>query len=92
MTEQNALRHYIAKGKRALRSGDYDRMRKIWSEACGILDSSICYKCRHDDFGYCGLRHSDMGEEEIFVRYCFPSVLASWENELNTIKQNRGIS
>lgn len=83
MTEGNALRHYLAKGKKALKSNNYDRMRKLQSEASGIIDGCPCYKCPHDDFGYCGLRHSDISEEEIFVKYCFPSVVAWWEYQLN---------
>lgn len=36
MTEGNALKHYLAKGKKALKSNDYERMRSIWNEAASV--------------------------------------------------------
>lgn len=84
MTEGNALRHYLAKGKKALKSNDYERMRSIWNEAASVIDCGLCYKCPQDDIGYCGLRrNSDISEEEKFVKYCFPSVLEWWECQLS---------
>ena len=84
MTESNALRHYLAKSKKALKSNDYERMKKICDEAASVIDCGLCYKCPQDDIGYCGLRrNSDISKEEKFVKYCFPSVLAWWEYQLN---------
>lgn len=84
MTECNALRHYLAKGKKAFKSNDYERMKKILNEATNVIDCGLCYKCPQDDIGYCGLRrNSDMSEEEKFVKYCFSSVLEWWKYQLN---------
>ena len=83
MTEGNALRHYLSKGKKALKSNDYERMKKIWNDASSIIDTGLCFRCIHDDIGYCGLRrNSDITEEEKFVKFCFPSVLEWWKNQL----------
>ena len=87
MTDGNALKHYLAKGKKALKSNDYERMKKIWNEAASVIDCGLCYKCPQDDIGYCGLRrNSDIREEEKFIKYCFPCVLAWWECQLNERK------
>lgn len=83
MTEGNALRHYLAKGKKTIKSNDYERMKTIWNEATKVIDCSSCYKCPQDDIGYCGLRYSDVSEEQKFVKYCFPSVLEWWEYQLS---------
>lgn len=87
MTEGNAFRYYLAKGQKALKSNDYERMKRIWNEAASVIDCGLCYKCPQDDIGYCGLRrNSDTSEEEKFVKYCFPSVLAWWECQLSERK------
>ena len=84
MTEMNALRYYLAKGKKALKSNDYERMKKIWNDASSVIDAGLCFCCIHDDIGYCGLRrNSDITEEEKFVKFCFPSVLKWWESQIN---------
>ena len=43
MTEMNALRHYLAKGKKALKSNDYERMKKIWNDASSVIDVGLCF-------------------------------------------------
>lgn len=93
MTEINAIRHYLSLGKRALKEGNWERAYRIWEEACRMTDTSTCYKCIHDDIGYCGLRRSNMQEREKFMRFCFPSVLKRWEDELKEIdrKKRHGI-
>lgn len=91
MTEGNALRHYISKGKKALSSGEYKRMHDIWNESSRILNSCPCYKCVHDDFGYCELRYDrTVTTEEMFVKYCFPSVIKWWEAQLKEILKRKG--
>lgn len=93
MTEGNALRHYLAKGKKAIKSNNYERMKTIWDEAANVIDCSLCYKCLQDDIGYCGLRrNSDISEEEKFVKYCFPSVLKWWECLLNELVVRKDVS
>lgn len=92
MTEVNGMRHYLSLGKKALKEGNWEKMYRIWQEASRVTDTSTCYKCMHDDIGYCGLRRSNMTEREMFVRFCFPSVLKRWEEELKEIdkKKRRG--
>ena len=92
MTEGNALRHYLAKGKKALKSNDYERIRSIWNEAANVIDCGLCYKCPQDNIGYCGLRYSDVSGEEKFVKYCFPSVLAWWKCQLNELVVRKDVS
>ena len=79
MTEQNALRHYVVKGRKALKSGDYEKMHKVWKDAQHELNVELCKYCIYDDFDYCGLRRESIDKKEMFVKYCFPSYLKSME-------------
>lgn len=81
MTEGNALRHYVVKARKALKSGDYNIMKQVWKDACKILNPEMCECCSEDDIGYCGLRRSSISEEEKFVKHCFPSFLKGLEKE-----------
>lgn len=82
MTEGNALRHYIVKGRKALKSGDYQKMKEIWNQSCKILNPDMCHCCNEDDIGYCGLRRSNLSEEDKFTKYCFPSFIKAMEKEV----------
>lgn len=76
----------LQKVKKALKSNDYERMEEIWNDASSVIDARLCYKCIHEDIGYCGLRrNTEINEEEKFVKFCFPSVLAWWECQLNEV-------
>lgn len=81
MTEGNALRHFVVKARKAIKTGDYHIMKQIWNQACEILEPDMCIHCMEDDIGYCGLRRSKISEEEKFVTYCFPSFLKAMEAE-----------
>lgn len=82
MTKQNAIRHYLSKGKKALKSNNYLLMKKIWEDASDVLDVELCDFCIQDDFGYCGLRKTNISDEEKFVKYCFPALILRWESEV----------
>lgn len=83
MTEVNALRHYISKGEKALKTKNYENMKKIWNNAADILDTQLCYKCSMDDFGYCGFRRDNtISEKDMFMEYCFPSLIKLWKKQL----------
>lgn len=90
MTEQNALRHYISKAKKARKRNNYSEMWKIYSEATGIIDVDCCYKCIQDDFGYCGLRRSHISNEERFMKYCFDGFIRDMEYMLNNLRGEYG--
>lgn len=81
MTEGNALRHYVVKGRKVLKNGDYQKMKEVWNQANKILNPNMCGCCSDDDIGYCGLRHSSISEEEKFIAHCFPSFLKAMEKE-----------
>lgn len=87
MTSQNALRHFVIKGRKALKTGDYEKMHEVWKESLNVLAMSdinpdLCHYCLEDDFGYCGLRKDNILEKDKFVRYCFPSYLKAMEEEV----------
>ena len=86
MTEKNALRHYLAKAKKAKKRNNYEEMRNIYEDATNILDVDICYKCPQDDLGYCGLRgnRSSLTWEEIFQKYCFDGFIRDMEHMLES--------
>lgn len=90
MTEQNALRHYISKAKKARKGNDYSEMWKIYSEATEIIDVDYCYKCSQDDFGYCGLRKDKISNEERFMNYCFDGFIRDMEFMLNNLREEYG--
>ena len=90
MTEQNALRHYISKAKKARKRNDYSEMWKIYSEATKITYVDYCYKCPHDDFGYCGLRKDKILNEERFMKYCFDGFIRDMEYMLNDLRGEHG--
>ena len=79
MTEQNALRHYLSKAKKARKRNNYTEMWKIYSDATRIIDVDYCYKCSQDDFGYCGLRRDKISNEERFMKYCFDGFVRDME-------------
>ena len=89
MTEQNALRHYISKAKKAQKKQNLQEMKMLIEEATKILTIGFCYKCNYDDFGYCALRNSDIQEEEKFKKYCFLAVIKEMEDMLN--EELRGV-
>lgn len=86
MTEQNALRYYLSRAKKAKIRKDYNEMWNLYSEATRVLNIDYCFKCSQDDFGYCGLRGSNILQEEIFVKYCFDGFIRDMENSLNIQK------
>ena len=86
MTSQNALRHFVIKGRKALKENDYEKMHKVWEESLKVLAISdinpdLCGNCLEDDLGYCGLRRENIPEKDKFIRYCFPSYLKAMEKE-----------
>ena len=84
MTEVNAMRHFLSKGKKALKRGSYEEMKEIHYKAVEILDCErACDVCNYDDFGYCGLRSASITDEEKFITICFPSLLKAWEEDLS---------
>ena len=83
MTEQNALRHYISKAKKAKQRNNFKEMWKLYSQATKIIDVDYCYKCPYEDFGYCRLRKSHISEEEKFIKHCFDGFIKEMENVLN---------
>lgn len=86
MTEVNAMRHFLSKGKKALKRGNYEEMKEIHCKAVEILDCErACDICSHDDFGYCGLRSASITHEEMFTTICFPSLLKAWEIDLSKL-------
>ncbi len=86
MTEQNALRHYISKAYKSQKRQEFEEMQLLWREAAGCIDIYCCDKCQYDDFGYCGLRHTDISEEEKFKKYCFNGFVRYMEDELKHLK------
>lgn len=86
MTEQNALRHYISKSKKARKRNNYLEMWKIYLEATEIIDVDYCCKCSQDDFGYCGLRKDKISNEERFMKYCFDGFIRDMEYMLNNLR------
>lgn len=89
MTEKNALRHYLSKAYKAKKRQDYDEMWKLYCKATRILDIDYCYKCIQDDFGQCGLRRSNISENEKFVKYCFDGFIRDMENMLENWSSNK---
>ena len=87
MTEQNALRHYLSKAKKARKRNNYSEMWKIYSDATRIIDVDYCYKCSQDDFGYCGLRREKISNEEQFMKYCFDGFIRDMEYMLNELQK-----
>ncbi len=88
---QNTLRHYIAKGRKALRRNDYDACHGIFEKAS---DDFLCYRlkcsnCPHDDFSYCGLRNSKLTEQQIFMLHCFPNLLKEFEKTLKNMQNKQ---
>ena len=41
-----------------------------------------CNKCNHEDFGYCGLRRSDLSDEDIFIKFCCNAMIEILKYEL----------
>ena len=78
MNKENARKHIIKKCKTAINS-------KIESSVTGATnlifeyeyDGKMCYKCDHEDFGYCGLRSSNISDFDRRIKYCLPSFLKS---------------
>lgn len=91
MTEQNALRHYISKAYKVRKRQKFEEMYSLWHEAAGCIEIYCCYKCEHDDFGYCGLRHIGISEEERFKKYCFNGFVRYMENELKFLQNSKNI-
>ena len=87
MTEQNALRHYLSKAKKARKRNNHSEMWKIYSDATMIIDVDYCYKCSQDDFGYCGLRREKISNEERFMKYCFDGFIRDMEYMLNELQK-----
>lgn len=80
MTEGNAVRHYGKQMRHALKINDFDLAYAIWCKSASEVDNSLCFKCMHDDIGYCDLRrNSTITEHEKMMKFCFPSVLKHWE-------------
>lgn len=88
MTEQNALRHYISKAYKVRKRQKFEEMYSLWHEAAGCIEIYYCDKCEHDDFGYCGLRHIGISEEEKFKKYCFNGFVKYMENELKFLQNS----
>ena len=88
MTEQNALRHYISKAYKVRKRQKFEEMYSLWHEAAGCMEIYYCYKCEHDDFGYCGLRHTNISEEDKFKKYCFNGFVKYMENELKFLQNS----
>ena len=84
MTETNAIRHALSKGKKAK---TYEQKKKIWAEFCNYYYSDMCDCCTEDDFGYCGLRKEKIPDQCKFVQYCFPSFLKYLESEIEGLKR-----
>lgn len=65
-------------------------MRMIYNEATYHINIDQCYKCKHDDLGYCYFRGSNsISEEEHFV-ICFTNWIKSMEYELKTLLKRKG--
>lgn len=83
MTEKNALRHYISKSNKALKTNDYEKCHKVWCDAQSETNAEMCKFCSANDFGYCEFRRdSTITKENMFMWYCFPSWLKGMEYDL----------
>ena len=86
-TEQNAMRHAIVKGIKAIELNDYKLMKNVWNEYCNWYDGRfMCDRCINDDIGYCELKHYHISEEEKFSKYCFPSFIRNLKNNLKSMQ------
>lgn len=89
MTEKNAIRHALAKGKKAK---TYEQMQKVYTEydkQYPILKSEVCCpncpKLMERSLGaeYCTLFfNGSLSDEEIFTKHCFPLFLKYLEGEV----------
>ena len=75
MTEVNALRHYLVKARKLLKSNDANKKRQFVDEVargCN-LNISCCDSCDCEDFGMCGLRHTSIPSDVLINNYCYIS-------------------
>jgi hypothetical protein len=79
MNKQNAIRHYLSKAKKALKKQDGNW--QLISNVQGIVDDHYCKYCHQEDFGYCGLRNSDITDEDRHVKYCLHCIIKYLEND-----------
>lgn len=86
MTEQNALRHYISKAHKVRKRQNFEEMYALYSEATKYINIDFCFKCMHDDLGYCGLRHKEITDAERFIKYCFDGFIRDMEHELKRLQ------
>lgn len=90
MTEVNALRHFIKLGKQALKTNNIQNMRLVYNESTYHINIDKCFKCKHDDFGYCYFRGANSIPEEQHFKLCFENWIKSMEHELNELLKRKG--
>ena len=90
MTEVNALRHFIKLAKKALNTNSIANMRLVYNEATYHINVDKCFKCPHDDFGYCYFRGKNSISEYEHYRICFTNWIKSMEHELNILLKRKG--
>ena len=79
MNKQNAIRHYLSKAKKAIKK--QDGSGDLINDVQSIIDDFYCKYCNQEDFGYCGLRNSDIKDEDRYVKYCLPCIIKYLEND-----------
>lgn len=82
MTEMNALRHFVARGKKALHSGNTDMMQKIENQVQFYFPLDIkCNHCHLEDFGWCLLDDCNVNPDEE-TKMCFAHLIYELELKL----------
>ena len=90
MTEANALRHFIRLANHALLVNDINLMHSVYNEATYHINVDKCYKCSHDDFGYCYFRGSNSIPAEEHFKICFENWVKAMKHELNVLLKKKG--
>ena len=85
MNRKNKINHVLSKLSKFNNSPIKDGIKY---QVLGVLYDSIenrpdyCQGCINDDFGYCGLRNSNISDEEIFNKYCCSQMIETLKYEL----------
>ena len=85
MNRTNRMRFILSKIQKYQKRGVLDEKYSYdLGSACSDIfnDSEWCEKCIHEDFGYCGLRHSVESDVFLASRFCFPSAIELLIEEL----------
>lgn len=92
MTKVNAARHFLAMAKKLEANGTYEQKEQLIKLAMAEFSLNIvpCDSCSCLDFGYCGLRHSNISEPDKVNNYCFDAFVKQLKKIVNSNKHKNG--